>query len=81
MRIYGIDFTSAPSKVKAIACVEGWLEADILKIEKFYQFTSFCSFMDFLKQSSSWIAGVDFPIGQPRKLIENLQWGQLGRNM
>jgi hypothetical protein len=76
MRIYGIDFTSAPSKIKAIACAEAWLESDILKIENFYQFTNFHSFMDFLKRSPSWIAGVDFPLGQPRKLIENLQWGK-----
>ena len=75
MKIYGIDFTSAPSKMKAIACAEAWLETDILKIEKFYRFTNFSSFMDFLNQSSAWIAGVDFPLGQPRKLIENLRWG------
>ena len=75
MKIYGIDFTSAPSKVKPIACAEAWLEADVLNIEKFHQFIDFPSFMDFLKRSPSWIAGVDFPLGQPRKLIENLQWG------
>ena len=75
MKIYGIDFTSAPSKAKSITCAEASLAADILNIEKFYRFTSFLSFMDFLKQSPAWIAGVDFPLGQPRKLIENLQWG------
>jgi hypothetical protein len=76
MKIYGIDFTSAPSKTKVITCAESFLEADILHIEKFYRFTDFLSFMDFLQRSPSWIAGVDFPLGQPRKLIENLQWGE-----
>ncbi len=75
MRIYGIDFTSAPSKAKAIACASAWLEADILYIDKLHRFTDFSSFMEFLNQSPSWMAGVDFPLGQPRKLIENLQWG------
>jgi hypothetical protein len=75
MKIYGIDFTSAPSKAKPIACAEAWLEADVLDIEKFYQFTNFSSFMEFLQRSPVWITGVDFPLGQPRKLIENLQWG------
>jgi hypothetical protein len=75
MKIYGIDFTSAPSKNKVIACAEAWLEADILHIQKFYRFIDFASFMDFLTRSHVWIAGVDFPLGQPRKLIENLQWG------
>lgn len=75
MKIYGIDFTSAPSKNKPIACVEAWLESDTLHILKFYRFTNFPSFIDFLSRSPVWIAGVDFPLGQPRKLIENLQWG------
>ncbi|MEA5480448.1 hypothetical protein VB774_22675 [Pseudanabaena galeata UHCC 0370] len=76
MKIYGIDFTSAPSKTKVITCAESFLEADILHIEKFYRFIDFLSFMEFLQRSPSWIAGVDFPLGQPRKLIENLQWGE-----
>ena len=76
MKLYGIDFTSAPSRTKPIACVEAQLEADVLNIEKFHQFVSFPLFMDFLQRSPSWIAGVDFPLGQPRKLIENLQWGK-----
>ena len=76
MKIYGIDFTSAPSKNKVIACAEAWIELDILHIQKFYRFTNFPSFMDFLTRSPVWIAGVDFPLGQPRKLIKNLQWGK-----
>jgi hypothetical protein len=76
MKIYGIDFTSAPRKTKPIACAEAWLESDILQIEKFYCFTDFPSFMEFLQRSPVWIAGFDFPLGQPRKLIENLQWGE-----
>ncbi len=75
MQIYGIDFTSAPSKAKPIACAEAWLEFDALHIKKFHRFIDFPSFMEFLKRSPVWIAGMDFPLGQPRKLIENLQWG------
>jgi hypothetical protein len=76
MKIYGIDFTSAPSKNKVIACAEARLENDILHIQKFHRFIDFPSFMEFLTRSPVWIAGVDFPLGQPRKLIENLQWGK-----
>ena len=75
MKIYGIDFTSAPSKNKPIALAEAWLEIDTLHIESLWQFPNFDDFMDFLQRSPAWIAGVDFPLGQPRKLIENLQWG------
>lgn len=76
MKIYGIDFTSSPSKKKAIACAEACLKTDILHIQKFHRFIDFPSLMDFLTISSVWIAGVDFPLGQPRKLIENLEWGE-----
>lgn len=75
MKIYGIDFTSAPSKTKTIVLAESWIEVDILHLEKLHQFADFSSFMKFLRRSPVWIAGVDFPLGQPRKLIENLQWG------
>ena len=75
MKIYGIDFTSAPSKNKPIALAEACLEANTLHIENLSRFTDFDEFMDFLMRSPSWIAGVDFPLGQPRKLIDNLQWG------
>ena len=50
MKIYGIDFTIAPSKTKPIACAEAYLEIDILHIQKFYQFTNFSDFMEFLKR-------------------------------
>lgn len=76
MQIYGIDFTSAPSRRKSIVCAEACLAADILYIEKCYRFSNFADFMDFLLRSQNWVAGVDFPLGQPRKLVENLRWGK-----
>jgi hypothetical protein len=76
MKIYGIDFTSAPSKAKKIVCAEAWLDDTGLHIERFEHFTNFPTWMEFLQRSPSWIAGVDFPLGQPRKLVENLQWGK-----
>ncbi|NUN65202.1 DUF429 domain-containing protein [Pseudanabaena biceps] len=76
MKIYGVDFTSAPSKAKPIALVEAWLEANTLHIQHFHRFTNFPDFMGFLTRSPVWIAGMDFPLGQPRRLIENMQWGK-----
>lgn len=75
MKIYGIDFTSAPRKNKLIVCAEAWIELDVLTIKKIHRFSNFPAYMDFLTESPSWLAGVDFPLGQPRKLIENLLWG------
>jgi hypothetical protein len=74
MKIYGIDFTSAPGPKKAITVAECRLvEADLLLVS-LGSFTSFAEFEEFLRTPGSWVAGMDFPFGQPRKLIENLVW-------
>lgn len=80
--IYGVDFTSAPSKTKPVVCAIAYLQKKqpnstikTLTIEGFERFYDLDIFMDFLQRSSVWVAGVDFPLGLPRRLIENLQWG------
>ena len=82
MKIYGVDFTSAPSKTKPIVCAIANLQTQptsgdfrLLTIEGFERFINLEIFMDFLRRSPLWIAGVDFPLGLPRRLIENLRWG------
>ncbi len=36
--------------------------------------TSFEAFEDFLRSEGPWLAALDFPFGQPRKLLTNLGW-------
>jgi len=76
MKIYGVDFTSAPSPKKAITCVHCRLVTSGLFLEGLESLTSFDAFENFLRQPGPWVAGMDFPFGQPRKLIENLGWPQ-----
>ena len=75
MKIYGLDFTSAPSKRKPITCaccVIGGLEQRVLRLESLQTFLTFADFEAFLAREGPWLAGIDAPFGQPRKLIENL---------
>lgn len=74
MRIHGIDFTSRPTRRKPITCLECRLDGRVLSAGTLERLTSFGAFEDFLKRPGTWIAGIDFPFGQPRKLIENLGW-------
>jgi hypothetical protein len=74
MKAYGIDFTSAPGTRKPIAVAECSLERNRLYLEKILPLTTHGAFADFLHHEGPWIAGIDFPFGQPRKLIENLGW-------
>jgi len=74
MRIYGIDFTSAPRKAKPIVCCLGTLEGHRLEIDSIESWTSFEPFEAFLKSSGPWFAGLDSPLGQPAKLIQDFGW-------
>lgn len=75
-RIRGIDFTSAPSRSKPITVAEGALEGTVLRIREIRCLASFDEFDGALREPGPWIAGIDFPFGQPRRLIEDLKWPQ-----
>ncbi len=74
MRILGMDFTSAPKPSKHITLAEGELADGVLTIKQVCGFPSFEGFEKALSSAGPWVAGIDFPFGQPRKLIEALQW-------
>jgi hypothetical protein len=74
MKVYGLDFTSAPRSTKAITCAKGELRHSSLRIIAIDKLCSLAAFEQFLNQDGPWVAGIDFPFGQPRKLIKNLAW-------
>lgn len=76
MRIYGFDFTSAPSRQKAITCTIAEIVQNRLKIDAHLELVSLADFEAFLSRPGPWVAGFDFPFGQPEKLIRNLGWPQ-----
>ncbi len=74
MQIYGLDFTSAPTQRKPITCAAANLANDLLKINSLTSFSDFAAFETFLRQPGPWLAGLDFPFGQPRQLVQYLGW-------
>ncbi|TFH48866.1 MAG: DUF429 domain-containing protein [Lysobacterales bacterium] len=74
MRVYGLDFTSAPRREKPIICVTATLIEQALHVEGMVVFESFDTFENFLGSPGPWIAGMDFPFGQPKILRQNLGW-------
>ena len=74
MKIFGIDFTSVPSDKKPITCACCRLHDDRLVVEGLSRLTSLNEFSEFLESPGPWIAGIDFPFGQPRRLLDNLDW-------
>ncbi len=74
MQIFGVDFTSAPHEGKPITYAACTLRDGLLGVGSIGHLTNFQGFETFLMQPGPWVAGFDFPFGQPRKLIENLGW-------
>ena len=74
MKIYGIDFTSAPSGKKPITCLECDLDDSHLIAGTLTEWPSFDGFERGLQRPGLWIAGIDFPFGQARRFIETIDW-------
>jgi Protein of unknown function (DUF429) len=74
MRIYGLDFTSAPGRRKPLIVLCCTLEEDSLRVEDSETLTDFGGLEDFLQRRGPWVCGMDFPFGQPRSLVAALGW-------
>lgn len=74
MKIYGLDFTSAPGPKKAITYAQCKLTANGLSLQCLGYLTSFAEFEYFINMPGPWVAGMDFPFGQPREFIQNIGW-------
>jgi hypothetical protein len=86
MRVYGLDFTSAPSsgsskakRLKSLMLAVCTLEDGLLKVDNFRRLNGaargdFSKFEAWLRTEGEWIAGLDFPFGQPAQIIDDLNW-------
>ena len=74
MKIYGLDFTSAPGRKKPLIVLGCRLEGNLLSIEDSQTLTDFGGFERFLRTPGPWVCGMDFPFGQPRSLVAALRW-------
>jgi hypothetical protein len=74
VRIYGLDFTSAPGRRKPLIVLGCALEGGSLRVEDSETLTDFGGFEDFLQRRGPWVCGMDFPFGQPRSLVAALGW-------
>lgn len=74
MKIYGFDFTSAPGPRKPITCAVCELLESTLQLHTCVRLHNFAEFEAFLNSAGPWLAALDFPFGQPGKLISRLGW-------
>ena len=74
MRIFGLDFTSAPSRRKPLIVLRCALADGVLRVEADEVLTGFSEFEAWLETPGPWVCGMDFPFGQPKDLVEALGW-------
>ena len=74
MRIYGVDFTSAPRKAKPITAASGILRKNALHVEEIEKLQTFGQFEALLERPGPWIGGFDFPFGLAREVVTDLTW-------
>lgn len=74
MKIFGLDFTSAPCPKKPITAAVCDLKDDLLRVNEIMKIDSFAAFESFLRLPGPWVAALDFPFGLPQKLLSNLGW-------
>jgi hypothetical protein len=74
MRVYGLDFSSDPKDGKPLTRATCRLSGKQLSVEALDELRTFQAFALFLASSGEWIAGIDIPFGQPRRLIVDLNW-------
>jgi hypothetical protein len=72
--VLGIDFTSAPSSRKPITCARAEFDGARLSLVELMHLHDFASFEALLATPGHWIAGIDFPFGQARRFVENIDW-------
>lgn len=72
MKVFGLDFTSSPTKKKPLVCAHGYGRSKSeLEISKLELWTNFEEFEEFLYRNGPWIAGFDFPFGLPVSFLKN----------
>ncbi len=71
MKIFGIDFTSAPRPGKPITCAHAVFKKDSgLTVDKVEAWESFAEFEAFLQRKGAWWAGMDLPLGLPAAFLK-----------
>lgn len=72
--LFGVDFSSAPSRRKPIVRAEGQRSGQTVTLRALHQHSSLDDWALSLQQPGPWVGGFDLPFGLPRALVEALGW-------
>jgi hypothetical protein len=72
--LLGCDFSSAPSKRKAIVVAWGRLVGSTVCVDHLQRLATLDAFSEMLQRDIAWVGGFDLPFGLPRELVAALNW-------
>ena len=71
MTLYGVDFTSAPTRRKPLTLARGRVDGDRLVVEETRSLPDWATFEAFLRTPGPWLGGFDLPLGLPLPLQDH----------
>jgi hypothetical protein len=74
MILYGLDFTSRPTRRKPLTLAEGRPDGNRLRLTALHRLETFAAWEAILATPGPWLMACDFPFGLPRDLIRYLGW-------
>ncbi len=75
VELWGIDFSSAPTRRKPIVVARGRLEGAVLRLQGLQALDTHAAFEALLAEPGPWLGAFDFPFGLPRGFVRALQLG------
>jgi Protein of unknown function (DUF429) len=77
-KLFGVDFSSAPTKKKPITVASGrlasWQGQQALCVEGVSPLYSLDDFSEWLAIKGPWVAGFDLPFALPREFLQSVGW-------
>ena len=68
--LWGVDFSSAPSRRKPIVRARGELRGAVLRLAALDEWPTLAAFEQGLAEPGPWLGAFDFPFGLPRAFVE-----------
>jgi hypothetical protein len=73
--LWGVDFSSAPSRRKPIVVARGALAGAVLRLQRIDELPTLAGFEALLATPGPWLGAFDFPFGLPREFVTSLDLG------
>ena len=67
--LWGVDFSSAPTRRKPIVLARGVLGGAVLRLHKLQELHTLAAFEALLTEPGPWLGAFDFPFGLPREFV------------